>query len=142
MTTLGSTLVPIDDNHVEGNENVQLTANITAGTGSFTPTGSRSIAIIQDNDGERYHDIAIIIIIKFFYLPVAVLTIGFEPITYQVTEAMGAIEVCFEVEENNVLDVTGQAILDTLSGSANGINDNIAFVLQLSSILISCTSPT
>ena len=49
------------------------------------------------------------------------LTIRFEPITYQVSEAMGAIEVCFKVEENNVLDVAGQAILTTLSGSAHGI---------------------
>ena len=49
------------------------------------------------------------------------LTIRFEPITYQVSEAMGAIEVCFKVEENNVLDVAGQAILTKLSGSAFGI---------------------
>ena len=52
---------------------------------------------------------------------ISALTIGFESITYQVSEAMGVIEVCFEVEENNVLEVTGQAILITLSGSADGI---------------------
>ena len=62
--------------------------------------------------------------IVFIALLNIVLTIGFEPITYQVSEAMGAIDVCFEVEENNVLDVTGQAILDTLSGSANECSPN------------------
>lgn len=51
----------------------------------------------------------------------AVLTIGFERVMYQVSEAMGEINVCFEVEGNNVLDVAGGAILNTLSGSATGI---------------------
>ena len=58
----------------------------------------------------------------FFYL---VLTIGFEPTTYQVSEAMGEIDVCFEVEENNVLDIAGQAILNTVSGSAIGSYDAV-----------------
>ena len=49
------------------------------------------------------------------------LTIGFEPITYQVSEAMGAIDVCFEVEQNNVLDIAGEAELNTVSGSAIGM---------------------
>ena len=41
---------------------------------------------------------------------------------YEVSETMDQtiIEVCFEVEENNILDVAGQAILNTLSGSAIG----------------------
>ena len=51
----------------------------------------------------------------------AVLTIGFQPITYQVSEVMGKIEVCFEVDENTVLDVAAQAILNTVSGSAIGM---------------------
>ena len=51
----------------------------------------------------------------------AVFMIGFEPIVYQVGEAMGQIDVCFEVAENNVLDIAGQAVLNTQSGSAIGM---------------------
>ena len=52
LTTLGSTLDPIDDNRVESNENVQLNAIITAGAGSFTPGGDTATVVIQDNDGK------------------------------------------------------------------------------------------
>ena len=49
--SLASALDPIDDNRVEANENVQLTASITAGSGSFTPNGGTATVVIQDNDG-------------------------------------------------------------------------------------------
>ena len=51
----------------------------------------------------------------------AVFTIGFQSITYPINEATGAIEVCFEVEENTVLDIAAQAILNTVPGSAIGM---------------------
>jgi hypothetical protein len=50
-TTLGSALDPINDNRVEQNENIPLTATITAGTGSFTPNGDTATVVIQDDDG-------------------------------------------------------------------------------------------
>ena len=52
LTSLGSALDPIDDNRVEPNENVQLTATITAGSGTFTPNGDTATVVIQDNDGK------------------------------------------------------------------------------------------
>ena len=51
-TTLGSELDPIDDNRVEGNENVQLSATISLGSGSFTPNGNTATVVIQDDDRE------------------------------------------------------------------------------------------
>ncbi len=50
-TTLGSALIPINDIRVESNENIPLTATITAGTGSFTPGGDTATVVIQDDDG-------------------------------------------------------------------------------------------
>ena len=127
LTSLGSALDPIDDIRVEGNENVQLTASITAGIGSFTPNGDTATVVIQDNDGKSYNNhnfrqIFIPCTIYIIVFSVSVLTIGFNPITYQVSEAMGQIDVCFEVEENNILDVAGQAMLNTQSGTATGID--------------------
>ena len=121
MTSLGSALDPINDIRVEANENVQLTATITAGTGSLTPDGDTAIVVIQDNDGKIAcnHELLDIMLLAFFAN--AVFTIGFEPITYQVSEAMSQIDVCFEVEENSVLDIVGQAVLNTQSGSAIGV---------------------
>ena len=52
LTSLGGTIEIIDDVLVEGNEIVQLTATITDGTGSFTPNGSSTMIVIQDNDGK------------------------------------------------------------------------------------------
>ena len=52
LTTLGGTIELIDDVLVEGNEIVQLTATITDGIGSFTPNGSSTMIVIQDNDGK------------------------------------------------------------------------------------------
>ena len=51
-----------------------------------------------------------------FYL--TELIIGFDPTTYEVSEAQGVIQVCFEVQQNNVLNIPGQAILNTQIGSA------------------------
>ena len=120
LTSLGDALDPIDDIRVEANENVQLTASITAGTGSFTPNGDTATVVIQDNDGRLHNNLFRQNFILFF--SIAVLTIGFEPITYQVSEAMGQIDVCFEVEQNNILDIAGQAILNTQSGTAIGMD--------------------
>ena len=52
FTSLGDALDPIDDNRVEGTENVQLTATITAGMGLFTPNGDTATVAIQDDDGK------------------------------------------------------------------------------------------
>ena len=49
---MGDALDPIDDNRVEGTENVQLTATITAGVGSFIPNGDTATVAIQDDDGK------------------------------------------------------------------------------------------
>ena len=51
-TTLESVLDPIDDNRVEGNENVQLSAIISSGSGQFTPGGDTATVVIQDDDRE------------------------------------------------------------------------------------------
>ena len=49
---LTSSLNPINDNRVEGNENVQLTATVTQGLGSFTPNGNTATVVIQDDDSK------------------------------------------------------------------------------------------
>ena len=49
------------------------------------------------------------------------LVIGFEQPLYQVTEVQGQVELCFVIEENNVLDILGAALLNTQDGSAVGI---------------------
>ena len=50
----------------------------------------------------------------------AVLHIGFEPTVYQVSEADGQVDVCFQVLPNIMVDITAQATvtLNTISGSA------------------------
>lgn len=53
LTTLSDALDPIDDNIVEGNENVQLDATIAAGLGSFAPGGDAATVVIQDDDGKH-----------------------------------------------------------------------------------------
>ena len=52
LTSLGSELDPIDDNRVEGNENVQLNAFISAGVGLFEPNGDTATVVILDDDGK------------------------------------------------------------------------------------------
>lgn len=74
MTTIGSALDPIDDNRVEQNENVQLTATITAGIGAFTPNGNTANVIIQDNDGTKF----VIIIIAELDIIVIILLLLFQ----------------------------------------------------------------
>lgn len=106
---------------MEQNENVQLTATITAGIGAFMPNGNTANVIIQDNDGTKFAIIIAEVDIDNIIIVPTVLIIGFEPTIYQVTEAMGVVQVCFEVEQNNVLDVLGMAILNTASGSALGM---------------------
>lgn len=46
------------------------------------------------------------------------LPIGFEPLTYSVNEIDGLVEVCFEVQQDFVLDIPAQATLNTQSGTA------------------------
>ena len=46
------------------------------------------------------------------------LVIGFEPLTYQVTEAQGLVTVSFEVQQNNILDIAASATLNTQIGTA------------------------
>ena len=46
------------------------------------------------------------------------LVIGFEPLTYQVTEAQGLVMVSFEVQQDNVLDIAASATLNTQIGTA------------------------
>lgn len=54
FTALSSALDPIDDNRVEANENAQLTATITAGSGSFTINGGNTATVvIQNDDGKK-----------------------------------------------------------------------------------------
>ena len=52
LMSLGGTIELIEDVLVEGNEIIQLTATITEGTGSFSPNGSSTMIVIQDNDGK------------------------------------------------------------------------------------------
>ena len=52
-----------------------------------------------------------------FVLTLADLVIGFNPVTYQVSEIQGQVEVCFTVRENQ-LAIPAQAILNTQIGSA------------------------
>ena len=54
LTSLEGILSPIEDNRVEPNENVQLTATITAGTGAFTLNGDTATVVIQDNDCTKF----------------------------------------------------------------------------------------
>ena len=68
LTSLGDALDPIDDIRVEANENVQLTASITAGTGSFTPNGDTATVVIQDNDGRLHNNCLGKILFYFFPL--------------------------------------------------------------------------
>lgn len=50
-TVRGSELDPIDDNRVEGSENVQLSASTPPGIGSFIPNENATV-VIQDDDSE------------------------------------------------------------------------------------------
>jgi hypothetical protein len=54
LTTFGGDIIPIEDVRVEADEIVQLTATTTGGIGSFTPNGSTTMVLIQDNDGKNY----------------------------------------------------------------------------------------
>jgi hypothetical protein len=109
-TTLSAGLDPINDIRVEGNENVQLSAVVTQGLGSFAPNTNTATVVIQDDD---------------------VLPIGFEPTAYQVSEAEGQVEVCFRVQQNFILDVAAEATLNTQIGSATSPADFTALVNQV-----------
>ena len=73
LTTLEGLLNPIEDTRVEPNENVQLTAIITAGTGAFTLNGDTATVVIQDNDCTKFAaiitEIKLINIVVVIYSP-------------------------------------------------------------------------
>ena len=48
--TQDGALDPIDDNRVEGSENVALDASIVIGSGSFPPGGDSATVVILDDD--------------------------------------------------------------------------------------------
>ena len=117
-TTIGSGLDPIDDNRVEASENVQLSASVSPGSGSFTPGGDGATVVIQDDDGELNFLYSVIIHSHRPPFAIVELVIGFEPDEYQVTEAQGLVTVIFEVQQDNVLDIAASATLNTRIGTA------------------------
>lgn len=117
FTALESVLNPINDSRVEGNENVQLSASISQGSGSFTSNGDSANIVILDDDRELNF---LSMVNHSHRQPFATveIVIGFQPLTYQVTEAQGSVVVSFVVTENNVLDIPASATLNTQIGTA------------------------